>query len=534
MSIPYKQFKIRHPEYDAEYWRICRLLYSGKKMREALENDSELAKRLFPRHNAEELTTYRDRLSRSFYVPHAGQIIDFLVSALFTAGVSMVSEPEEHDPFYDIFYTDVSPQGSSRMTVNNLLWQSAQTALICQRAWTLVDLPTAEEATETPVSLADEEAKGLRRAYAIPMPPECVIDWEEDDKKDLLWALCRCVKSERQGLTGARDKIVEEFTYYDRERWQRYAIEYKIDRNGNAQVPRDNAPVELIEEGKHSFGKVPLVPLDLPDGLYAMGKIESLATEYFNKSCALSWGEYKSLFQFLSITLAPDNPENAATGDPNRGLNQTIGQGRVWVGAQGDKLEYVSPDSEPYRVSMERLRDLRDEMHRVCHILALSQENSAAAMQRSAQSKQVDQVATAIVLGALGGIVREHVTKIYEMVGFGRRDPLITWRAYGLDDFDKISTDALIDEVTRVEMISLPSPAFQKTYKHKLARRLLGSEMTDELDEEIGKDLESHISDEAVSMGMDTDGQAEMATKEAEAQAKAASAPAGQPSKEKK
>lgn len=481
-GIPYKRLsQVRNPDYQAGYWEKIRALYAGGQK---LLGNKKLLETVFPRHLKEPDWLYDERRKRAFYIPYVGQLIDFIVAALSSHEVELTSTGSS-DSYYEVFADNLAKPGGTRMSLQQLLRQQILTALLLKRAWTLIDLPKANNGAGAtrPLNRADEDALGLRSAYAVVIEPECVLDWERDEESgELLWVLLCSTTRKRTTLDMARDHVVETYTHYTSTDWTRYVVEYDEKDGQPVNQPKDEALVNPSDGGPHSFGRVPLVCLELDDGLWAGGKIESIATEHFNKRCALSWGQYKSLFQFIAVNLQGPTPNDPISEDTGRATNQIVGAGKVWVGAEKDQIRYVSPDAEPFKVAMEDLAALRDEMHRVLHQMALSQPNSAAALQRSAESKQVDQAATTVVLKRLGQICREYAVDVFEMVSFGRGESDIEWTAIGMDDFDELSSTAFVDEALNVEGLDIPSESFWCDYKYDLVRKLRPSASDDELD----------------------------------------------------
>jgi hypothetical protein len=484
----YKHFQVRHPEYDARLWAKARAFYAGG---EQLLGDHKLLAEVFPRHLAEEPEVYKERKARAFYVPYAGEILDAIVASLFGEPITVsVEEGVAEEDFYEAFFRDTSPPAGRKVSLNDLLKTQLLTALQCKRAWTLVDLPDVPPNQE-PESLADEEALGLRDAYACEIEPEMVLDWEETEDGELLWALIMHTERKRSSLEDLRDTVTERYTHYTPESWQQYEVVYKV-----GKPPKANEEVPLLREGTHSFGRVPLHRLELSDGLWAMGKLLSIAIAHFNLRNALNWAECKALFPVLASFLSEEEVMNPATADPDRDVNQAYGQGRIARFGAKDDLRYVGPDTSAYKVAMEDLAGLRDEMHRVVHHMALSVENSAAALQRSAESKQVDQSATAVVLRALGQIVREATLGIYDLVARGRGEAGAVFKAEGMESFNEQSVDALMTQATTIDAISIPSATFKRIWTFILARRILGENATEEDFAAIRKELEANISNE--------------------------------------
>lgn len=486
--MQYKLLKQRHPDYDARYWDECRAFYAGGKR---LLGDRKLMERVFPTHLAEADWVYAERCKRAFYVPYAGEIIDAICAALFGEEIRVRFDPEGVDPFYDSFFDDTSPPKGRKTSLNELMKQQILTALICRQAWTLVDLPgTPDYEGEEPASLADEEQAGRLNAYACAIDPEMVLDWEETEDGELEWALVLHRTQRRAGLEEERNVVREEYTYYTQTEWSRYAIEYK-----EGEPPSDKDEAEEIGRGPLSFGRVPLIRMTLTEGMWAMGKILPIARAHFNLRNALTWAETKSLFPSLVVKLGEENMAASSTDDPDRAINQRYGPGYVVVLGPDDEAMYVGPDTSPFSFASEDCNGLRDEMHRVLHHMALSVDNSAAALQRSADSKQVDHAATAVILRFLGQVVREHVSETYEYVAGCRGDAEINPIVEGMEKFDEQSLDALIEQAGVVETLNIPSATFKKLWDYRLASRLL-VDATDEDLEEIRDELDKNVANE--------------------------------------
>lgn len=538
----YKQLSLKHPEWDGPFWRRCRALYAGGKR---LLKDRDVLRDVFPPHLNEKPHVYEERCKRAYYIPYAGEVIDMITSALFSEDIAMESEPEA-DKWYDEWAKDVSPPGGSKQTLPAFLREQMNTALLCKRAWTLIDLPTIDDVVQQalyaakeipsggpPGSLLDQEKLGMLNAYACCIDPECVWDWECDRDGRLLWVLIHYMSMPRSGIEVARDTCVERWMYYTPEAWQRFEITYK-----KTNPPTDATEIPLVAEGTHSFGQVPMVRLELPDGLWAMGKIESIAVAHLNKRNALSWAEFKSLFPVMTHFAGPPDPMNPITEDPDRAVNQTYGQGYIAQLGDKDRLEYVGPETSAFAIAAQDLKDLRDELHRVVHQMAQSVDNSAAALQRSAESKTVDQSATAIVLRELGKYVREHSIHMHEMAQIGRQEPTrATWTAQGMDGYQDASVDSVVAQAQVLELVSIPSATFQKEYKFQLARRVLGDSVDEETLEEIKADLDGTITNEQYQQPTPLD---EFALTQQESDAKTtamkakAAAPAKPPAKKSK
>lgn len=506
--IDYKTLSTtRNRHYDGDYWCKIRVLYEGAKtLKDTLVNATPMRLQIFPQHLGEEPEVYAERIKRSCYVNYLSQLVDYIVSVLFSDPVKVTAGGDDEDtdpgsvePFYDDFFNNTAQPGARPVTFNEMLRRVALDALLFKRAWLLVEFPKKPVDDDgnpiEPANRAAEEqleAGGqYKRAYCCSVDPECVYDWEKAEDGELAWAMIHDKDYPRPTVDAKRTNCVETFTVYDREGWTRYVWEYDEEK----APPKDSDPPTRTESGKHDFGRVPLLDFKIPDGLWAGGKMENIAVELFNKLSALSWGQYRSLFQILAINLQSADPRNgldAVAEDQNRGTNQTLGPGRVWVGAEKDQIRYVGPDPGPFAEARAYLAELRDEMHRVLHQMAQSVDNSGAALKRSGESKKMDQAAGAIVSRELGRIFREVTVAIYQTVAAGRNEKDKEWFASGLESYDEQGVGEIVAEAVQLEQVSIPSPTWQTVRKHELAIKLTPG-LTDEQKDKIYEELEENI-----------------------------------------
>ena len=498
-SLRYELFKQRHPTYDADHWDELEALYRGGQHILC----GEMLKRLMPRHRNELEQVYSERRARASYIPHAGEIIDHIVASLFTDPPTFTTEAEAGsseeralDPYYDAFLDDCSPEGAKRCTFAQFLRHQILEALKKKIAWTLVDMPARDREY---MSRADEDAAGVRNAYVVAIDRRSVVDFEEDEDGQLEWAMVMRDTSKRKRITSRRNIMRREFTYYTRDSWERYYVEWDTDEK---REPEDNDMVKREGGGGHSFGGVPLIRLELPDGLWAMEKMHSLAIALFNQHNALDWATFQSLMPELYEFEGPEEPLDGvvseAQQDEQRATNQPRGQGYVQVRGHQDRAEFVGPDTSPFDFALKSIMSKRDELHRVTHKMALTVDNSPSSLRRSGESKREDKADTEIVLCAFGEYVREHGEDVLRMIATGRGDAELAdqWQGQGLEDYDAETVAQALENALVVSQVKIPSPTFHRRYAYKLAKLVGGESLTDEDLELVEAEIELNIVDE--------------------------------------
>jgi hypothetical protein len=369
----------------------------------------------------------------------------------------------------------------TRLPFDALITQAMTTALICRRAWIAVDLPTPAM-LEEPASRAEEEAWGVSRAYAFERLPEEVLNWNMDESGRLSWLVTRRRVCERYSPFMKQDTWSDQFKVWFMANGQaQWTVFETTEKHEGDETPSDNEPLVETGQGTTSFGRIPFVAVELPWGLWAGNKIGPLAIEHFQRRSDLRGSVTSSLVETAYVKLGPeisgvgDALPSEAQQDPNRGTAETFAtsrqQGFIRLGADDD-IGYVSPKGRGYEIADKSLDSLRDEMYRTVTAMALSLNNSGAAVARSGESKREDRSATEIVLSALGEIARRKAVEVYDLVADGRNEKA-RFEAQGLSVYSVGELSELLDEAERVEALQIPSPTFRKTHLSRVALRLV-------------------------------------------------------------
>lgn len=511
-SIPLALLRQTNPDYDAAYWKRLRAFYKGGKY---LLRDADLMKEVFPAHREELPEVYKERASRAFYVPYAGEIVDHIIASLTSEPLVVSLDDDKAKPkkpgaqtaeplpdFYDAFTKDCSPAGGEEMNINQLVRAAMLEALQVRCAWVQYDAARAIDDEGRPkvyASKADQEKDASLDVYSFVVPAESVIDWQDAATSgELEFVMTHFSESKRAGILGSRNMVTERWRFWTEDSWDEYAITY--DRK---KPPTPETMVPWIDGGMHTHGKVPFRRLEVPDGLWVMEKLEGLAREHFNKRSGLSWAEFQSLFSELYEFLGPESATPGAMvgenqEDVDRGVNQKRGQGFVQTRGADDKAAFVGPDSAPFDHALTSCRDVRDEMHRVTHQMKLAVDNTAAALTRSGESKAQDKASEQVVLTYLGLLCREFLKGLMQDVARARREmPLVDrWKVKGMEKFDEVATGDTIDNAVALEGVEIPSPTFKRLHAMQVARVVLADNATPEDYQAIDDELNANITDD--------------------------------------
>jgi len=221
----------------------------------------------------------------------------------------------------------------------------------------LVDFPRALVA---PANRAEEDAAGISRAFLIRYQAEDLINWSVDERGEYDWIVLR--QSMRKQPRVDSPEIIEEtyWYYYDKAEYRTYR------RREGADEPRD---IELIAHGAHALARqsrVPLMTLQVSEGLWLMKKAAHLQLEHFNKSNALGWAITMGLFAMPVIY-------------SDREWNQIVGESYYIQLGPTDKFGWTEPDGKVYQIAAANLETLKEEIYRVCYLSQASGETIGGA-----------------------------------------------------------------------------------------------------------------------------------------------------------
>jgi hypothetical protein len=336
------------------------------------------------------------------------------------------------------------------------------------------DFPAA---TAPVVTRADEEAAGLARGYAFPIEVEHLIDWEKDDHGRFTWCVLRREVERRSSVFVKRARAVAYKVWVMGPEFAEWAI-YEDSEPDKKDVKGREIP--LVAEGKTQFRRIPILELEVPEGLWVGNKIGPLAREHYQRRSLLVSAENHSM---VAIPVAKLGPEFGAAGgempseaqqNPHRGddpVRQFETHGFLKIGA-GDSFDFVAPDGGAYQVVDEQLAALVDEMFRVVHQMAASVSSTANAVGRSGDSKAEDRNATEIILTAYGSLVRDFAQTLYETLSEARGED-VEWQPHGLDKFRLTDKAALLEEALALASITIPSKTWRRMKLKELALGML-------------------------------------------------------------
>jgi hypothetical protein len=465
----------KHDAYDADLWGDYDALYAGGK------KFFDRVRRFLHQHPNEPALVYLNRIKEAHYRCYHGGIIDYFASFLFQSSLVVRARKEgsdvviDPDPFYGEFKEDCDARDND---IHVFLRSRVIEAMNKKVSWWVVEMPEPpdEISVET---LKEWKDQGLDKARVRALGAEQVLDWEVDEDGHMTWAIVQSVRIVRPTPGDKRKIVIERYDVYDREFVEHFELQYEKNKK-----PSKDIDVPSISKKAHGFGTVPLVNIDVGDSLWLANRVASPQIEHFRLSNALTWGIRRTCYAMPVFKLLDqDKPP-------------TMGPGYYIMIGKDESFEWAAPPGAPYQAIREEVKDQKDEIFRVVHQMAMGVDNNAAAVGRSGKSKEVDQAAVKVVLSALGQIVRESVERTYSLLSDGRGEKY-EWAIEGLDCFVDVDLTELVTSATMLQMLSIPSPTFQREIKTRVALAAVPDAEQASKDD-IRQEIEDNVTDESV------------------------------------
>lgn len=466
-----KLLRRTHKTYNKELLEKYRDLFEGGRVfRDHID-------RYLPKYQTEPKGAHEERCKRAHYLNYASRIINFFASWLFTAAPEFKGSS---DPFYAAFIEDADGEGTDLERCLRRLFVDAQ---VSQYAYVLVDAPDRPAVPDgaPPLTRGEVAAAGLDVVRLVPLPVTAVTNWKRDPQNGRLeWVLVYARDEYLDDLEDDDTTVCECWTQYyadgTRRRWE---LEYK-----SKKKPADTVDVRAQALPPHPSGRLPLVELCVPTELWLMDNLADAQLEHFRKRNALSYAIDKTCYAMPLFKLK------------NRKSPPVLGSG-YWLQIGIDEsMEWTAPPDGPYQAIAAYNSELKDEIHRIADQMAQGVDNNAAALGRSADSKQQDASSTEIVLKAYGALLRDCAERLLDLVSATRGEATPpTWEVGGFDHFKVTDADSIINMALTLQPLQIKSPTFQREMQKRVARSFL-SDADEDLTQTIDDEIESNVTDE--------------------------------------
>lgn len=448
-----------HPEYAVQktMWKQYQDMYVGGEQFKSHADQYLVARQKEP------IDVYGERLARVFYENYVGSIIDWYTATLFRREpvLGFDGPNERARKFFGDFIEDCDLKGTN---LSEFFRQRFIDALVCGRSHILVDFPRWAPA----VNRAEEDEKGVSRAYLAGYSAEDLINWSLDEHGNYEWVVLR--------TSGLRKPNIEDESWSNQTRWAFYDKEtYRI----YERVEQQGQPGHIVQTaaGTHGLAKqqrVPLFTLKVSDGLWLMNRAGLLQLEHFNKSNSLSWALTMGLFTMPVIY-------------SERDWNQILGESYYVQLGPNDRFGWTEPEGKVFTIAGDNLTRLQEEIYRVCYLTQAGGQLSGGGAQ-SGLSKQRDFAITHEVLRAYGDEVKETMKRVLRAVNAAREDGL-SLDVSGMDEFDIGDFGTELADAERLLALGMNSPTLTKQVFKKLALKYL-CDARQEVKDQIAREID--------------------------------------------
>jgi hypothetical protein len=448
----YELLNQQNPEFDLLHLQKLQAFYRGSRSIRALIHC------FITKNEFEDNKRYAQRKEQAPYLNYTGPIIDKFAAMLMASppNAQVSKDTGEQDEPGEDWLDWASNVDGNGTDLTQFMREQFTDSLMKKRAiWTL-KLPSDEGVPAA--SLAEWRTRNLGQIQLEELETQDCIDWHCDDKGQLLWLIHHTSETPRETPGQSRNVVVETWRVFDREVVTTYQIRYKVDE---PPKPDQDIP-QLGEPWVHGLGECPIITLEMPDGLWVADRIYESQLEHFRISAALSWA-FKAACYAMALFYLVDSSKLPVMGE---GLGVLLDK--------DDKVDWLSPPVAHLAIMQSEKAALKDEIYRIIHQMADSSSNNAGTIGRSGVSKSADLFSTRTILESFAQLVRSAIERTYYMAARLRgTDQDVKWSITGLDQFDDLNLAELIEAITGIDAIGMPSNVYQREIRRMVLDAIL-------------------------------------------------------------
>ena len=413
---------------------------------------------------------YALRCKEAAYTPYVGQIVRAYAGTLFSSPYAIRAKRGDQDvelaDEYAAFKEDVDACGTDATAFFKDRFRSA---LVFGASYWIVELPRGA----APVD-AEEAARGLDRVRLSPLDAASVLDWEVGDDGGYAW-----IKTHESALLrnapGEPLRVVDTWRVY----WPDYVDVFRLEYPQNKK-PRPTTQVPLVDSYTHGFSRVPILSLRLPDGMWLLDSAADAQVEHFRLSAALGWSLRRCAYPIAVLKLRQGADEVPPMG-PGLGIRLDTEESFEWAEPSGSSLV----------VLRDEIKSKKDEIYRVSQQMAMSVDNSSAALGRSGLSKMQDAAAADACLRDYAQVVREAIESTMEFVSNAHEDYDTTFHVDGFDSFSTADVEAIVDAAKAASELGIEdaSETYRVEVYTRVAHALLPADARQDVKDAIRKEI---------------------------------------------
>jgi hypothetical protein len=471
-EVPVAFLDMRNPEFESRYqsWLDLCLLYEAGNMLKAR------AERILKKRPREDEEVYAARLDRFTYQNILGPALSWYGAALFenppeiffdkkkkdakkakAAANGSASSPQDNagDEFYSKFLENCDGLGTNFVDFFKRLFQFM---LTYGSAWVLADLRALDPDEPAPVTLLEEKERGFQDPHLAAYTPLNVINWREDNRGQLKWAVVKTQVEEQEFLQ--KRQLVTTWYYYDQEEFRVYQDIRSPEEQVKVATDDSGRKAKLINSGRHALAdkkRLPLRRLVLSEGLWLANRAYLLLVDHVNADNTLSWALFMSNLSMPVII-----------GDVDASNMTNSEQGFLQFPA-GTTYTWTEPAGNSFNISAKRIETLREECFRSMNLQAQGRSMHATPAMQSGRSKQLEMAPAKQILAGMGDDILRHMEAVLTDVIDIHKDEDVEPDVRGMTFAEDMSTEEVF-AVTSLLGLRIPSKKFEKYIYKKVAK----------------------------------------------------------------
>jgi len=378
-------FSRRHPQVirQRERWQRAEKAYSGGR------TYLDLA---LIRHVSEVGPEFEERKRRAYYFNYPRRI------ARLISQYVLAEEPQRQG-CDETLTEDFSRTG---LRVSEVMRQLSTLVNCFGAAWVLVDMPPV-------IGEMDLEQQRVQRIrpFAVPLKPWEVADWSYGDDGRLDWALveeCHTLKNDPLELP----ILVCRRRLWTRSGWQLF------------ERRPDNGEIQLVAEGVHSLGVVPLIRLEEIDGFgMAAGHwfedVVRISDAILNAESEAQMNIIKQMFGLLVVSESFRNADFERTPSPDgdKFSHVLARSAALWESTEEKGItRYIAPGGVETSIIRSEIQNLKKELYEVVG-LAIQGESREA---QTAESKEWDHLNVQQFLASRVDMLEQAELQIWQLM----------------------------------------------------------------------------------------------------------------------
>jgi hypothetical protein len=391
-TIAIKDLTPTHAEYDAKHLGACHSLYHGGKLFRENLDDFLIKRKIEDTDNKH----YELRKRRSFYVPYAAGLLDWISAAAFKDGVELrvLSGSSEAREYYEGLNGDADGHGTP---LNAVLTSGLLHAMIFGRSYFFPDF-------EYPMQLRSNPKTGDARI--VLMEPMMVDDWDKDEDGFLRWARMHAEENLRDANALYKQPTEKRnvWTFFDEEGIYIYEA---ITKKGQ----RAPTVATLIDTRANGLGTCPLFEVYSPENIWVMDRIYEVAVALFNREASLTWALDMSAYATLVLTIDATQ------------INQIVATELAALRLRpGESASYISPPGGIYEPLFKDADRLKQNLYEVVRSLGIDAAKVPQAGRMSGETITKMREPLDILLESFSQPVLEAVARLLDAVRVKRGD----------------------------------------------------------------------------------------------------------------